>query len=60
MNKPYLVFAGDQYYPSGGTRDFQQAYETIEEARAAVKPWKEKNYWGHVAYFDGDTLTIVD
>jgi hypothetical protein len=32
--KPFLLFAGDSYYPSGGWGDFQGAFATREEAVA--------------------------
>ena len=37
MNGNYLVFKGDHYYPCGGWVDFEGAYETLEEAKAAAK-----------------------
>lgn len=30
--KPYLVIVNDCYYPSSGTRDWRETYETLEEA----------------------------
>lgn len=37
----YLAFAGDQYYPSGGWRDYRGQFATIEDAIAEVagKDW---------------------
>ncbi len=32
--KRFLLFAGDQYYPCGGWRDFQGSFDTLEEALA--------------------------
>lgn len=31
-NKPFLLFGGDTYYPSGGWHDFIGAFSTFEEA----------------------------
>lgn len=31
MKKPYLLIAGDQYYPSSGNRDWIGCYETYDE-----------------------------
>lgn len=30
---PFLVFAGDNYYPSGGWNDYAGAWPTLEEAK---------------------------
>jgi hypothetical protein len=32
MDKPFLAFGGDQYYPSGGWDDFKGAFSSEEEA----------------------------
>ena len=32
MNKQFLLFAGNDYYPSGGAEDFIGSYDTIEDA----------------------------
>jgi hypothetical protein len=37
MNKPYLLIAGDNYYPDSGTKDWKGTYATYEEAEAALK-----------------------
>ncbi len=29
----YLLFAGEDYYPSGGMQDYWGTFETIEEAK---------------------------
>jgi hypothetical protein len=36
MTKPYLLIAGDQYYPSAGTGDWIGCFETYEEAKREV------------------------
>lgn len=36
MVQRYLVFAGDQYYPSGGWNDFKGSYLTQEDAWDAL------------------------
>ena len=36
MNKPYLLIAGDDYYPSRGTRDWKERFDSYEEANAAI------------------------
>lgn len=62
---PYLLFAGDTYYPNGGLEDFIDRFETIEEAK--IEALKSHNYsdmsgtwifdWWHIV--DVNTLTIV-
>jgi len=36
--KPYLLIAGDNYYPCSGTLDWVDCYETEEEAE---EKWEE-------------------
>lgn len=44
--KRYLLFAGDQYYPSGGWHDLSGEFDSIEEAEEYVF---ERGYeWWHV------------
>ena len=38
MRKPFLLTAGDHYYPSSGTGDWIECYETIKEAE---EKWEE-------------------
>jgi hypothetical protein len=33
---PFLLFAGEHYYPNGGWGDFRGAYATVDEARAGI------------------------
>ncbi len=40
--KRFLVFAGDAYYPDGGMNDFQEDFDTLEEARSFEAKIKEK------------------
>lgn len=60
MNKPYLLIAGDYYYPSPHTGDWVGCFSTYEEAKAQVEPKKTKGYtvngweWGY------DWYEIVD
>lgn len=32
----FLLFAGEAYYPSGGWWDYQGAFGSLEEAKAAI------------------------
>ncbi|WP_286803322.1 MULTISPECIES: hypothetical protein [Sphingobacterium] len=36
MDKRYLLFVYDKYYPSGGLCDLRESFDTIEEARDAA------------------------
>lgn len=42
----FLVFAGYNYYPSGGWEDFVEAFDTFEEAYAAAEV--ADGDWAHV------------
>ena len=42
----FLVFAGSFYYPSGGWDDYQETFETAEEAVRYAKSLYED--WWHV------------
>jgi len=66
--KRFLVFAGDAYYPYGGMDDFQEDFDTLEEARSFEakiiekfkSTWKDswKNFkWS--AIWDLETRTYV-
>lgn len=52
--KHYLLFAGDQYYPGGGARDYISSHDTEGEAKAAsmqkfLSPWVKID-WAHIGY----------
>ena len=42
----YYLFAGEWYYPLGGYRDFQGAFETLEAAAIAAAPFD----WAHIVH----------
>lgn len=50
MNKRFLVFAYDMYYPVGGMRDLCASYNTFEEAKASVQ--KELQHKEYVQIYD--------
>lgn len=52
----YLLFVGDQDYPRGGAWDFRAAFETVNEAKAALSYSVE---WAHIAQFDGTTMIVL-
>lgn len=55
----YALFAGDNYYPSGGVGDFIDFFETIEQAkeRVSLQPKNREFDWWHV--LDVSTFKIV-
>lgn len=59
--KRFLVFAGSDYYPSGGAEDFVSSYDSLGEARENFEIIQENacflNWW-HVV--DRDTGVIYE
>lgn len=57
----YLLFYGDKYYPNGGWNDFQDSYNTIDEAKSQFYEAYNKDTlerrWGHI--FDTVSDTII-
>ena len=45
MNKPYLLIAGDYYYPSSRSGDWVACFETENEAREQVEPVTTHDYY---------------
>jgi hypothetical protein len=37
MDKPFLLIAGDHYYPSRGSEDWIARFETVSEAREQIE-----------------------
>lgn len=60
MNKPYLLIAGDNYYPSFDTGDWVGCFSTYEEAKAQVEPRKPKGYTVNCRDWGCDWYEIVD
>lgn len=52
----FLLFAGDQYYPSGGWGDFVAAFPTLNDAETAAATLRQRQ-WMHIV--DTATLDIV-
>jgi len=44
----YVVFSGEDYYPSGGREDFKGSFDTLEEAITAASAIDPKFEWSHV------------
>lgn len=47
--KKYLLFAGPNYYPSGGLDDLVKSFDSIEEAKAFAEADHEETYeWAQI------------
>lgn len=47
--KRYHVFAGDTYYPGGGSADYVGSYETLEEAEQVANRERKRQYdWSEI------------
>jgi hypothetical protein len=55
----YLLFAGDDYYPSGGAEDLQGRFETVDAAIAGHDPTKYKYEGGWANVLCLDSLKMV-
>lgn len=60
MTKPYLLIAGDCYYPSAGTSDWVGCFSTYEEAKAQVELKKPSGYTINGGDWGCDWYEIVD
>ena len=48
--KRYLLFSGDNYYPSGGWYDFDESFDSLEGAREHIEKLKKEHHpdWAHI------------
>jgi hypothetical protein len=60
MTKPYLLIAGENFYPSRDTGDWIGCFSTYEEAKAQVEPKKPKGYTINGWEWGCDWYKIVD
>ena len=51
-DKRYLVFGYDRYYPNGGMSDCIGSFDTIEEAKNAVRE-DNPDFWDIYDRFEG-------
>jgi len=51
--KRFLLFFGESYYPSGGWKDFQGSFDTVHEARKAVKQERDSKTLFSFVNLDG-------
>jgi len=56
----FLVFAGDNYYPSGGWDDFRSAHTTEEEANTARDTLAKIYDWTQVVDLAEELVGNVD
>lgn len=56
MPNPYIVFAGDTYYPEGGTKDYRGSFSSHLEAMQHIA--NHKYDWWQVAMVDRDGRLI--
>ncbi len=54
--KRYALFAGDNWYPAGGWKDFVQFYDRQDDA--VRRGWVDGGDWWHVV--DMETGDIVE
>ena len=58
IRDPWLVFAGDCYYPSGGFDDFVGNYDTYDIARdKQLAEVKNGNRWAQIVHRTGHIYT---
>jgi hypothetical protein len=46
----YLVFYGEDYYPSGGWDDFEGFFKTLDGAKKHLLARDPENKWGHIVF----------
>jgi len=54
----YWLFAGSDYCPAGGIKDFIGMFDTIGEAKAAFDRLKY-NDWGHIITVEKGSFAVV-
>ena len=61
MDKRYLVFGFDEYYPCGGLGDLEGSFDTIEDAIAFIKKGKPlKRLHGEIIYYRSEYYQLYD
>lgn len=51
MNKPFLLIAGDDYYPQNGIHDWVGRFKTYEEAEDIVEKTYSKPGKAYAVYY---------
>lgn len=57
--KPYLLFAGNSYYPRGGVQDFIRDFPTAREAFDHYLQIKDQHEWGWWQVVEAATFKVV-
>lgn len=55
MLKRFLIFIGDNYYPNGGSNDFKNSFDTIQEAKDSTSTGHYE--WAHI--IDASALRVA-
>ncbi len=50
MNDKYLLFLGDDYYPSGGWEDFSGYFDSPQEAIEKINSIEPYCKWAHIVF----------
>lgn len=58
IEKPYLLFGGDTYYPSGGFEDYIGSFKTLDEAIERVKN-QNIDWWHIVSIATGSPVLVM-
>ena len=54
----FIVFAGDEYYPSGGWLDFESSHDTLEAALLVANALRRgRADWSHVVDSESGEVT---
>lgn len=58
----YVVFAGDEYYPSGGIQDWAGSHEVAGDAKAQLLVLRDtgKYQWGHAVRITTTGFEVMD
>jgi hypothetical protein len=57
---PFMVFAYDQYYPSGGTSDFIGSFATVAEAKEHMATAERRYDQVEIVTYDGEKFQLVE
>ena len=54
--KRFLLFAGDNYYPTGGWRDFYSAHDTLDDAVLEAANLQAIDWWHVIDSTSGEEV----
>jgi len=60
MSDDYMVFMGDQFYPSGGWEDYECSFDTIEKCKNYIKMNESYCKWAHIVYMGKIVMQAYD